>query len=55
MCVQRTIFIDICKVEGCFGILLLSFVYFCEDIPDDGRTTQACNMIVCEGEFLQQI
>ena len=53
MCVQRTIFNDICKVEGCFGILLLSFVYFCE--YDDGRTTQACNMIVCEGEFLQQI
>jgi hypothetical protein len=37
---------DICKCEGSAGIVLFSFVYFREDMPDNGRTAETCSLIM---------
>jgi len=39
---------DICKADACFGVVLLSFVYFCEDMPDDGHMAETYSMIMCK-------
>jgi len=38
---------DICKADASFGIILLSFVYFCEDMPDDSDMAETYSMIMC--------
>jgi hypothetical protein len=38
---------DICKAAASFGIILLSIVHFCEDMPDDGHMAETYSMIMC--------
>ena len=42
---------DICKAAASFGIILLSFVYFSEDMPDDGHMAETYSMIMCRWVF----
>jgi len=44
---------DIRNVEGSFCIILLCFVHFCTDMPDDSRTVETCSTLLV-GEILQQ-
>jgi len=37
---------DICKCEGSACIVLLSFVYFREDMRGNGRTAETCSLIM---------
>ena len=55
MRIQHKKYNYIWRGESFFGITILSFVYFCEDMSDEVRTTETCSRIICEGKFLQQI
>ena len=42
---------DICKCEGSAAIVLLSFVCYRQDIPDNGRAAETCSLIMRKRVF----
>jgi hypothetical protein len=45
---SSTLHNDICKGDVWFDIILLTFVHFCEDLPDDCRMAEAFCTITLE-------